>query len=1524
MFPFRRPGTRLVSLVALFSTMVFAFRAVSVSAQVLSLAQSSARYAGIGSGGFNVDSGPATTVSLNAPTYVVFDSIGNQYISDTLNNCVRKIDGAGNMSTVAGLTLKGQGDTCNTGSNATPMAAQGLFRPTGLAVDGQNRLYIADSMHHCVRSMANGAMGTASLTTVAGTCGPAASASVTPAPSGLAIDGSGNLYISVEDNTSSVPVNQVLRHAAGLGVADVCLVAGEASANVTNSCGNGNGVALVNPSGLAFDAAGDLFVADTGNDCVREIAGMKTMATAAGRCVNDGSGVADMGLRNPFGLAFSPTGTLFITEQNPDNVVSYVPGANAVKIAGGLPSGTAGSYSSNQDGKSALNTPLNGPKGIAFDSFGNLSVADSKNNILRKLSSNIIFPTTPVGSMSAVLPITFAVNGNVNLSVGPMSDFNIISSGCAGVMSTAQAGASPTTCQVFVRFMPLRPGLRSSPLTITDRNTGTSVVMGLTGTGTGALSVFTPGIVNTLASSLAGAAAVAMDARGNAYVLESAQTATTPSITLIPAGGGTRQVIVGKGMGLATPTAMAVDAAGDLYVADAAQGTVLRFGADGSVNPSFVTGLDTPTAVTVDGFGNLYIAQAGQLHNIVEIYAAGLRRIVAGSGNAAMADGVPATMAKFVAPGALTIDLKGTLYVADTGGHVVYAIDAQGTIHGVAGNGTTATTEVGQATGTGLISPVSVAVDAAGDLYIADASANKVYTAYVSSHNGANIAATLGTGATGSSGDGGVPAAASMRGPVSLALDGGSNLFVVDGGNNSIRMIRYANPVIDFGTVMVGHLSPVMPQEVTNVGTENLNLTMPFVTSDDHFSVDATSTSCGTTILTGSVCSLGFTFTPTSEIAFTAIAKLISNSYNSPQTIQLRGSGKAVTVLTAQSPMNSEMYGQPFTETLIFSNAGSLSPTGTITFSTEGQTLCTVSAAFSSGVAVCNALNSNLPVGSYPVTFSYSGDGNCAPVVGTTMLSVSPAPLTVTVNNATKVYGAATPAFRGTMMGLVSGDTVLLSYISTASASSPSGTYPIAATLTAVGGTNLSNYSTTVMPGTLLVTQAAVSFTLATESEVYGQGFPEAVLFPTSGSVLPSGKITFATGGKVLCTASASSNGIGTTCNAANSGLGVGSYPVSFSYSGDVNFAPASGTTMLTVNPATLTVTANSETRQYGMANPVFTGTLAGVVGRDLVVATYSSSANTASLVGSYAIIPVVSGADAVNYVATILPGTLAVMAANTTTTVASSGRTATVGANVTFTATVSSPNATLTGVVSFTDGSTALGSSTLNASGVATISSTTLSPGTHTITASFASDGNFNGSAASLSQAVAAPVGSFTIAATPGSTPGSQETQGVGSTVYQITLTGVGAFSGPVALSCSGLPADATCSFANRRPNLAVGGTVTTTMTVTNTAADAAKLNKPRIFKPADLAPITAAAVFPVELTGFSVLFAGIRKRKTIGRERIRLLLVICFTLGVLGLSGCGCVNAGYRTCTVTVTGTSTTFPAPAQATSVMLPVGQ
>ncbi len=543
------------------------------------------------------------------------------------------------------------------------------------------------------------------------------------------------------------------------------------------------------------------------------------------------------------------------------------------------------------------------------------------------------------------------------------------------------------------------------------------------------------------------------------------------------------------------------------------------------------------------------------------------------------------------------------------------------------------------------------------------------------------------------------------------------------------------------------------------------------------------------------------------------------------------------------------------------------------------------------------------PVGTYPINDVVGG-----PAASNYTIHVTPGTLTITTatialnvaaNNATRTYGAANPAFTSTITGALNGDTFTITYTTTATATSPVGTYPIVPT---VSGAAAGNYTVTTTNGVLTVTPATLTVTANNATRSYGTANP--VFTGTTTGLLNSDTVTTTF----------------TTTAVVNSP--VGTYPIVPTVSGassNYTVVTVNGTLTITQNLSSLVVNVDNASRPFGAPNPNFTGTVNGVVPGDNVIVTYTTTATQASPAGRYAIGANVSGTSAGNYIATIHPGALDVSPVATITTIATSGSPATAGTNVTFTATVTTTTGVVSGTVNFSDGSTLLGTGTLNSSGVATFSTTTLAPGSHTITAAFQANTNFNASSATLTQTITAAAGSFTISAS----PATQFIKGAGATVYQVTLTSVGTFAGQINLACSGLPADATCTFASN-PTLTAGGTATVAMTVNTTVADAG-LRKPalRNFTPADLAPITAAAVFPVELTGFGIFFAGLRRRKKLGTQKMRLLAVILFSLGILGLTGCGCPSTVFQTYTINIKATSVTFPAPAQSTSVVLSVG-
>ena len=649
-------------------------------AQAVRAVPSAIKTAGTGGHGFNNDFGPASGVELNAPSTNLFDAQGNQYISDAGNNCVRRVDLAGSVTTIVGLDQAGPGDTCNASLNPTPTAAQGLLSPSGLAIDAGGTLYVADTGHNCVRRLAGGTAGVITTVTAVGNCN---GASVSPAPFGLVIDELGNLYVSTHD--AGTGVNQVIRHRSGDPAGTVCRVAGDASALVPTACSAGTLPTLNNPAGLALDPEGNLFIADTGNKCVREVTPGGVFSTPVGLCTNDGSGSSATNPGNPKGLAFGQSGKLYITSSSPSNVYELTaPGT--LNILAGLTTGTSAPYSPSQDGSPAVIVPLSSPEGLAIDPVGDVSVVDTQNNVVRKLAAGVRFPDAAVGNTSPAQTLFFEILAPAKITTTVGTDYKIISNSCSGNL-TPSASSTPTTCGVSLSFGPTYPGARNFPLVLADATSSKNYTVGLTGTGIGAQAIFPPGTINTLIGSLSNPTAVRLDAKGNIYLAE-AGTSGNGDVKYIAAGSTTASTLIAPGAGLNTPSALALDAAGNLYIADKGANVVFKYDVNGVLS-TYVAGLDTPVALALDDFDNLYIAEAGAAHSVVEVFAGGQKIVIAGTGSIANANGVLAVRALFVSPGGLVIDNNGILYISDSGGHRVYSVDTAGRIHYLVGNGTT-------------------------------------------------------------------------------------------------------------------------------------------------------------------------------------------------------------------------------------------------------------------------------------------------------------------------------------------------------------------------------------------------------------------------------------------------------------------------------------------------------------------------------------------------------------------------------------------------------------------------------------------------------------------------------------------------------------------------------------------------------------------------------------------------------------------------------------------------------------------
>ena len=271
--------------------------------------------------------------------------------------------------------------------------------------------------------------------------------------------------------------------------------------------------------------------------------------------------------------------------------------------------------------------------------------------------------------------------------------------------------------------------------------------------------------------------------------------------------------------GLSSPAGVAVDGAGNLYIADAANNVIRKVTAGGTITtvagnnslgggysgdggPATGAALNDPMAVTVDSAGNLYIADTA--NNVIrKVNTGGTITTVAGNyslGGGYSGDGGPATSAALYAPVTVTVDGAGNLYIADTANNVIRQVNTSGTITTFAGDyslGGTYSGDGGAATAAALNQPTGIALDSATNLYIADTGNNVIRVVNAASGNISTFAGNYSLGGT-YSGDGGAATAAGLNQPIDVVVDGLGNLYISDDSNDVIRQVNAGGNIITF------------------------------------------------------------------------------------------------------------------------------------------------------------------------------------------------------------------------------------------------------------------------------------------------------------------------------------------------------------------------------------------------------------------------------------------------------------------------------------------------------------------------------------------------------------------------------------------------------------------------------------------------------------------------------------------------------------------------------------------------------
>ena len=986
----------------------------------------------------------------------------------------------------------------------------------------------------------------------------------------------------------------------------------------------------------------------------------------------------------------------------------------------------------------------------------------------------------------------------------PDADFSLTSPGTC-VVGTSYAAFS--SCTVSISFGPKAPGTRLGAVILMS---GTGSILGeqvITGSGQGSLGVFTPATIVTVAgdgqwlytgdgaaaidSSIFLPGGVAVDPAGNFYIADSGNNrirfvnVTTGLITTVAGLGSPSSANDGGNAvdaGISDPGALLLDGAGDLYIADSSNHAVRKLSlatgrlttVAGQLNKQGYSGdggsaigatLNTPEGLAFDPNGNLYIADTKN-HVIRKLdITTGFISTYAGSGERPgfSGDGGPATTAQLNAPWGIATSPQGDLLIADLNNNRIRKVGLDGVITTVVGNGSSDFAIDGQSGLTTSISnPAAVAVDVAGNLYVADSGHNVVRKVNAIT---AITSVVVGTGTATFMGDKAPATLAGLYGPYALTLDAQGNLYIADIFHHRIRELQNMRATLSFQPIRVGRVSPAQQQVIENDG--NSSLTFAGLTPDSNASVEASGTTCtvGNPLAIDATCIVGAEFSP--QVTGTLVSAFIqarSDAVNSPGSIQLTGEvDELEPTKTALDPTvpNPSAFGSSSSFTARVTG-GATQPNGNVRFY-DGTTLLGTTATNSAGVATF--ATSNLALGSHAITANFTGDALNSPSVSgvltqvvkwdaTLTLSASLNPskvgnsitLTTTVaSSGSRPTGTVVFSDAGTMLATVAvtSDGTARYAISTLSA----GTHTISAAYSGDANTLSGSPAGLSQAVTKWISSTTVSSSNA--SGTVGSPITFSVTVTPTSTVVPTGTVVLKDGTTILSTLPLDETG---TATYTTSSLSVGLHIITASFSADAtNAISSSANYQQTIQQiATTTTLASSANPSNGGAvlhlsakvipdtTNNITGLLTGtvtlkegstVLGSGTLAADGTYTLDIGSLqVATHLIVATYNGAT--NYSASSSAAlNQQVTLATTSVQLTSSANPIVAGNNITLTAVVAGNGAIPTGKVTFFDSGTSLGSTTLNSSGQANLTIGNLVSGDHLVIASYGGDTADNGS---------------------------------------------------------------------------------------------------------------------------------------------------------------------------------------------------
>ncbi len=689
-------------------------------------------HAGSGNAGSTGNPAVATVGELHTPAGLALDAARNLYVADPGSHKIRKVDAAGNISTVAGTGNQGYG-----GDAASTRLAARFDGPTyALYVRPQNAVFIADTGNHRIRKVD---LATGVVTTVAGDGnqghqgdGGAATSARLNGPQGLAYYGHRNrLYVA---DTGNHCIRRV-----ELSTGTISTVAG--TPGTAGSLGDGGQAPagrLSGPRGVAVDGAENVYVADTGNHAVRQVSNLGVLQTLANTAFNaghagDGFAAANATLNGPTDVAVNPLNEaeIFVVDCG-NHCIRRIDGNNDIDTV----AGTINTAGATGDGAAAANARFRNPTGMVFDDQGDYYVADTGNHTIRAVDLG-----TATGDVTRIGG-TVATSGNTG-------------DNAAATNATLDGPCCPAFDGLGNLYI---PDTNNHRLRMLDTNNDVDAWAG-----TGVQGFLGDSAAVATAADLDTPSDVAVDLANNRLFI--ADT-TNHRIRQVDLASGRISTIVGTGVQGGT---------GDNGAATAAR-------------------LNGPRGLAYDPVAKaLYVADTGN-HRVRRVDLEwGLIYAAAGNGTQGFqGDTAAAANARLDTPIGLAVgDVAGAaqaLFIADSANRcvrkvvlatgVITTIVNTGRNNGNAGDG-------GGAAGASMAQPVSVALDGQGQLYVADAGHHRVRRVDLAS---GTIFAAVASGTQGFLGDGGPPLAARMDAPRGVVVDrAGLSIFVSDTASHRVR-----------------------------------------------------------------------------------------------------------------------------------------------------------------------------------------------------------------------------------------------------------------------------------------------------------------------------------------------------------------------------------------------------------------------------------------------------------------------------------------------------------------------------------------------------------------------------------------------------------------------------------------------------------------------------------------------------------------------------------------------------------------